>query len=57
MLSPLCGDLHGVALPWEDPVMVSGLVGVGHAAVVRTVDRAVDCVAVLSRGVVGCVVA
>lgn len=57
MLSTLCGDLRRVALPCGDPVVVSGLAGVGHAAVVRTVDRAVDFVAVLSRGAVGCVVA
>lgn len=57
MLSSLSGGLRGVALPWGDPVVGSGVVGVGHAAVVRTVDRAVDCVAVLSRGAVGCVVA
>lgn len=57
MLSPHCGDLCGVALPWGDPVASPGVVGIGQAAVVRTVDRAVDCVAVLSRDVVGCVVA
>lgn len=39
------------------PVAVSGAVGVGLPAVVRTVDRAVDRVAVLSSGPVGWVVA
>lgn len=53
---PLQGPRVGTCLLEGSPVEVLDIAGVG-SAVVRTVDRAVDCVAAVMEEAVGCVVA